>query len=233
MGTYLVLVILTHLGALTLSLKSCPPNLQEKWLSAGSKYKEQHRVCFLPFSLFADFVSSQAKSRNDRSFILTNSSRTCYCNEKPIAKHDGVKTAISVHKMDMLTTPGSSSMQREEMDNKPSMYCPVHNKSYPLEKCTAFKMKQLTESKKSLKEHRQCFRCCSATHLARECKVGLKCNECKSDHHCSAMHSDISLSPATSPVMEPDTEQNNCLPEVTSRCTEVCGEGLLVRRYAW
>lgn len=24
-------------------------NLQEKWLSAGSQYKEQYRVCFLPF----------------------------------------------------------------------------------------------------------------------------------------------------------------------------------------
>lgn len=26
-----------------------PVNLQEKWLFAGSQYKEQYRVCFLPF----------------------------------------------------------------------------------------------------------------------------------------------------------------------------------------
>ncbi|KAK0136223.1 hypothetical protein N1851_027882 [Merluccius polli] len=61
--------------------------------------------------------------------------------------------------------------------------------------------------------------------MARECPVELKCNECESDR----LHSHASRNyPLTSGVScETDTEQqNNSLLEVTSRCTEVCGDGL-------
>ena len=166
-------------------VEKLPPNLQEKWLSTGSRYKEHHRVCHPPFSFFADFVSSEAKARNDPSFVLMNSSRTHYHNERPTAKYDGVKAAISVHKTDVSVTAGSSSTYRAEMEKKssgdPAKYCPLPNKAHPLEKCRAFKMKPLTDRKKLLKDHRRCFRCCSATHMARECPVELKCNECESD----------------------------------------------------
>ena len=47
------------------------------------------------------------------------------------------------------------------------------------------------------------------------------------------MHPDSTLSPAVSPVTEPDIEQqNNSPPEVTSRCIEVCGEGFPARSCA-
>jgi hypothetical protein len=218
-------------------VEKLPPNLQEKWLSTGSRYKEHHRVCHPPFSFFADFVSSEAKARNDPSFVLMNSSRNHYHNERPTAKYDGVKAAISVHKTDVSVTAGSSSTYRAEMEKKssgdPAKYCPLPYKAHPLEKCRAFKMKPLTDRKNLLKDHRRCFRCCSATHMARECPVELKCNECESDRYCTAMHPDASLSPAVSPVTEPDIEpQNNQPPEVTSRRTEVCGEGLPARSCA-
>ncbi|CAI5671390.1 unnamed protein product [Oreochromis niloticus] len=77
-------------------VEKLPVNLQEKWLSAGSRYKEQHRVCFPPFAFFVDFVNSEAKARNDPSFVLTNSSRYYNRNEKPMANHDGGRTAIAV-----------------------------------------------------------------------------------------------------------------------------------------
>lgn len=96
-----------------------------------------------------------------------------------------------------------------------------------------FKMKPLIERKKLLKEHRRCFKCCSPTHMAKECSAELKCNECGSNQHCTPLHpenipSTLSLSapPATEP--EPDL-QNDLPPEITSRCTEICGEGLPAR----
>ena len=47
------------------------------------------------------------------------------------------------------------------------------------------------------------------------------------------MHPDASLLAAVSPATEPDIEpQNNQPPEVTSRCTEVCGDGLPARSCA-
>ncbi|KAK0139185.1 hypothetical protein N1851_024265 [Merluccius polli] len=218
-------------------VEKLPINLQEKWLSTGSRYKERCAVSYPPFSFFADFVNGEAKARNDPSFVVMNNSRTPFRNDRPIAKHDGVRTTIAVHKTDLSAAAGPSSMYRTEMENKhsgdPAKYCPLHNKAHPLEKCRAFKMKPLTERKGLLRDHRRCFRCCSATHMAKDCSVKLKCFECESDRHCTAMHPDIHLSPAVSSVTEPDTEQQNNTPsEVTSRCTEVCGEGLPARSCA-
>ena len=218
-------------------VEKLPINLQEKWLSTGSRYKEHCAVSYPPFSFFADFVNGEAKARNDPSFVVMNNSRTPFRNERPIAKHDGVRTTIAVHKTDLSAAAGPSSMYRTEMENKhsgdPAKYCPLHNKAHPLEKCRAFKMKPLTECKGLLRDHRRCFRCCSATHMAKDCSVKQKCFEYESDRHCTAMHPDIHLSPAVSSVTEPDTEQQNNTPsEVTSRCTEVCGEDLPARSCA-
>ncbi|XP_074501591.1 uncharacterized protein LOC141773627 isoform X2 [Sebastes fasciatus] len=218
-------------------VEKLPQGLQEKWLFAGSHYKEQYRVSFPPFSFFGDFVRRQAKARNDPSFVLTNSNRSHYLNERPTARNDGVKTTISVKMTDVSATADSSSLHRSSTDRKNSTdlakFCPLHDTSHPLEKCRAFKMKPLTERKTLLKEHRRCYRCCSATHMARECPVELKCNECESNQHCTAMHPDTTGSPAVSPATESDTEQQNSSPpEITSRCTEVCGEGLPARSCA-
>lgn len=136
-------------------VEKLPPTLQEKWLSAGSHYKERYGVCFPPFSFFADFVRSQAKARNDPSFVLTSSNCSYYCSERPTTKHDGAKTDVFVHKTDVSTTADSSSLHRTSTDKKnstdPAKYCPVHNKSHPLEKCKAFRLKPLTERKKTTK----------------------------------------------------------------------------------
>ncbi|XP_062415794.1 uncharacterized protein LOC119194889 [Pungitius pungitius] len=213
-------------------VEKLPPNLQEKWLSAGSNYKENYGVCFPPFTFFTDFVHKQAKARNDPSFALTESSRTQYRSERLIARQDGMKAAISVHKTDVSTTSEPSSRYRAPTTKNVNVnydeanYCPLHNKPHPLEKCRTFKMKPLAERKDVLREHRRCFRCCSPTHMARECTVELNCNECQSNRHVTAMHPETTFSLAMSTRVESDVEQQSREPpEVTSKCTEVCGEG--------
>ncbi|XP_061678699.1 uncharacterized protein LOC133502197 [Syngnathoides biaculeatus] len=217
-------------------VEKLPPNLQEKWLFAGSNYKERYRVCFPPFSFFVDFVRCQAKARNDPSFVLVSSNRSHYHSERSRTKHDSARTAVFVHRTDVSTTD-SSLLHKTSTDKKgsddPTKYCPVHNKPHPLEKCRAFRIKRLMERKRLLKEYRRCFKCCSGTHVARECPAELKCNECESNQHCTVMHPDTAVSPAPSPPTESDVEQQNSSPpEVTSRCTKVCGEGLPPRSCA-
>ncbi len=51
-------------------IQKLPFSLQEKWLTVGSKYKEDYRVSFPPFNFLVDFVSRQAKIRNYPSFSL-------------------------------------------------------------------------------------------------------------------------------------------------------------------
>ncbi|KAI4881113.1 hypothetical protein NFI96_002207 [Prochilodus magdalenae] len=83
-----------------------------------------------------------------------------------------------------------------------------------------------------LMDMEQKMRCCSAVHMAKECPVNLRCNECESEEHCTAMHPDTTL-PIMSSVVEPHMEQQHSSPsEVTSRCTEVCGDGLPTRSCA-
>lgn len=69
--------------------------------------------------------------------------------------------------------------------------------------------------------------------FARECQVEIKCSDCESDKHCTALHPDVMSLSAMLPMTEPDTEQESIPPqEVTSRCTEVCGGGLPARSCA-
>lgn len=218
-------------------VEKLPPGLQEKWLSTGSRYKEEQNVIFPPFSFFVDFVCAQAKARNDPSFFLSTSGQPYNKIERTPPRQSGFKSAISVRKTDVSTadTDHTSAAESEKRDSDPARYCPVHNKPHPLAKCRAFKMKPLQERKNILKEHKRCYKCCSPNHLAKDCQATLKCNECESDRHCSAMHPTISQpQPNTcSPTPQADAEPPDGNPlEVTARCTKVCGKGSPARSCA-
>lgn len=51
------------------SQKSYLLEFKEKWLSAGSKYKEENNGPFPPFEYFCRFVCYEAKKQNDPSFM--------------------------------------------------------------------------------------------------------------------------------------------------------------------
>lgn len=214
-------------------VEKLPPGLQEKWLTTGSRFKEQHRVTFPPSSFFVDFINIQAKARNDPSFALSSNSQSYSKGEKTPLKQSGFKTAVSVHKTDVSATVDAdttSATDTEKKDIDPARYCPVHKKTHPLEKCRSFRMKTLLERKDILKEHKRCYKCCAPNHLARVCQTTLKCGECESERHCSAMHPDTSQPPPPSSV-QPGAEAQpaSSALEVRSQCTKVCGLSSLPR----
>lgn len=75
-----------------------------------------------------------------------------------------------------------------------------------------------------------CFRCCvSTSHLARDCRTPLKCRECESERHSTAMHPGP-VSWTSNPVGQEHTEQESEKEEDLSdsaainwQCTGVCG----------
>ena len=73
-----------------------PFNLQDKWASFGSKYKEKKNVAFPPFTVFADFIRREARVKTDPSFNLPPS-HTATEKKERLDRH--TKTAISVHKL--------------------------------------------------------------------------------------------------------------------------------------
>ena len=198
-------------------VEKLPLYLQDKWLSQGCKYKREHHVAFPPFCFFKGFICREAEERNDPSFNLPTLCAVSYKKEK-----FGQMKPVSVHKTNIST---SDTVTKTE--NKDGL-CPMHNKPHPLKKCRGFRKMSLDDRKRFLKENNICFRCCSSTtHQAKSCETPVKCTECDSGKHLAALHpgpapqSQTSISPSVENGGEGEVTQQA---EVTSRCTEVCGE---------
>lgn len=194
-----------------------PFGLQEKWMSHGSQYKEEHDGCFPPFSYFCKFICKEAKKRNDPSFNQ-HISQTHLKPERPYQKNSHSAKPIAVHKTNI--TPPNNDIDKN---------CPLHNKPHSLKKCRTFRNKLLDERKAFLKEKGICFKCCSSdTHLAKDCKSTVQCSECGSTYHNTVMHpgpppkTDRAPSPAKEDGGEGESPYSAA---VTTTCTAVCGPG--------
>ncbi|XP_073499054.1 uncharacterized protein [Phyllobates terribilis] len=216
-------------------VQKLPYNLQERWLTHSSTYKYQHNVPFPPFSAFVDFVCQQARIRNDPSFVFVMS----YATPSPAANLR--KESVAVHKTDF-SSPGSNhrsagNSQLETKTQDPNKQCPLHQKPHPLLKCRAFRGKSMPDRKGFLKENGICYRCCSSTsHLAKDCKVSVKCTECGTTDHNTALHP--GPAPWSTRTTQTDSvhggEEGNpasTTPEITSQCTEVC-KGIIGGRFS-
>ncbi|KAJ8364812.1 hypothetical protein SKAU_G00136430 [Synaphobranchus kaupii] len=207
-------------------VEKLPYQLQEKWLTSGTRHKEQTGGRFPPFHYFCNFVSQEAKRRNDPSFMYQSCTTTATKQDQHSWKNANANKPILVNKTDVSTT---------QVD--PNKNCPLHsNKPHPLKKCRTFRHKSLDDRKAFLREKGICFKCCSTTsHLAKDCKTNMKCSECDSTKHDAAMH------PGPSPQIKdkapPSSQENGgeeevqpnkvevSEAEVSATCTEVCGPG--------
>ena len=195
-----------------------PYGLQEKWVSAGSRYKEGSDGRFPPFEYFCNFVSYEAKKRSDPSFIHQGSTTTPTKPDKPFSRNFNTNKPISVHKTDLSTT------------NDPYKNCPLHNKPHPLKRCRTFRNKLLDDRKAFLREKGICFKCCaSVSHLAKDCRFSVKCFECNSTSHDTAMHPgpppQTVKAPSPSREYGGEGEDDPDMAVVGASCTEVCSPG--------
>ncbi len=209
-------------------IEKLPYGLQEKWIAQGSKYKEDYHVSFPPFSFFTRFIVSQAKIKNDPSFTFSiSNSQTSAKAEMSAAKYSN-RSSVSVRKTDVSTV--HRVFQRKSPEKQliePDSQCPIHNKPHPLSKCREFRSRHIDDRKRYLKENDICFRCCLTTqHYAKDCKFSIKCKECNSEEHTTALH------PGPAPwVTEPPTEvsqqggerKETTSTAIISKCTEICG----------
>ncbi|XP_061128960.1 uncharacterized protein LOC133150443 isoform X1 [Syngnathus typhle] len=208
-------------------VEKLPFSLQERWLSQGSMYKQDHKVSYPPFSYFTSFICYQAKTRNDPSFTLSGNNLTF---ERAMPKHKAPRTVVSVHKTKVSTDVKQDETASEEDVSK---QCPIHKRPHPLKKCRGFRLKTLADRKAYLKEQGICFKCCSSSsHPARDCKAHLKCDECDSENHITALHpgpppwaARVSNSPKNDGG-ESELEETTRTPVVSSLCTKVCGDHL-------
>lgn len=208
-------------------VEKLPFSIQEKWKSVGSKYKFQHNAHFPPFSVFVDFICNEARTQTDPSFNTASFQSTPAKRERPDRY---VRTPVAVHKTQV--SPGERrGNQQKDIDL--AKHCPIHDKPHSLKKCRTFREKSYEDRKQFLKEHSICFRCCSSTnHFAKDCQEEIRCKECESIKHVSALHpgpapsrsrSDPPASENGGELNEPDDDK------VISKCTDVCGDGVSAR----
>ncbi|XP_075445032.1 uncharacterized protein LOC142488412 [Ascaphus truei] len=113
-------------------LEKLPYNLQERWISQGSRYKREKQVAFSPFSFFLSFIREAARTRNNPSFILgaqTTHSASSLRTERPVARYGNTQTPISVHRTNVPPTTQTTPDQLVAGDEEPrdlNKECPIH-----------------------------------------------------------------------------------------------------------
>ncbi|XP_056400351.1 uncharacterized protein LOC130294492 [Hyla sarda] len=212
-------------------IEKLPFNLQERWVTQASRYKKEHRVAFPSFAFLAEFIVDQAETRNDPSFAFLNkrTASSPKVEQKPPTPYKERRATVSVRKTEV--SPESAVNQEDNTSKKveePDKICLIHNKPHPLRKCRSFRSKTLEERKAYLKDNHICFRCCSSIqHLAKDCTKTIKCTECNSDKHLSALHPGPPPWKQEVPATQEDhggEQGESTTPAVTSKCTEICTE---------
>ena len=128
-------------------VQKMPYNLQEKWLSHSSRFKEEYNVDFPLFGYHVHFVCQRAKMQNYPSFSLFPGSTDPPVEEKSAPKY--------------------SSQRPHKSIVDPAKQCPLHNKPHRLQKCRGFREKSIDNWKALLKQHGICYECCgSSAHRA-------------------------------------------------------------------
>ncbi len=165
-------------------IEKLPYNLQEKWLYLGTRYKQEHLVSFPPFSMLVDFIATEASARTDPCFNFFTQAPA----ERKSKWEKPTRTSVYVHKTQVSGTAKNVCEGSTER-NDPNKHCPLHRKPHPLRKCRGFRQESINDRKQLLKEHYICFRCFSSTdHLAKNCTAEIKCTECGSATHFTALH---------------------------------------------
>lgn len=178
--------------------------LQNKWTSKASKYKQTHGVTYPPFTIFCEFVKEMSTMMNDPGLQVTQA----FVKETPRYNQQNFKPAKSVN---VKKTDFKDSGRDFKTTGK---RCPIHDAEHTLNECRAFRKKSVRDRKLFLREHNLCYRCCgSDTHTFKTCRADIRCEECESSQHPTALH-------------PPESQRQNGGEgaNILSKCTAVCGE---------
>jgi hypothetical protein len=210
-----------------------PYSLQSKWTSRGTRFKKIHGVTFPPFTEFCEFIREMSTTLNDPGFTYTTDIQPRGLRERvPNRNNDYRKpSSVSVAKTEVGHRPEShQSVYTKQM-------CPLHNTRHSLNQCVGFRHKSLSERKRFVGEKNLCFKCCETNaHMYKDCTSTVKCGECGSDRHPSALHpnsvnqydtlgsNQYVNSSRSAPPSRRDGGEETDRKAVSSKCTKVCGE---------
>ncbi|CAG2199879.1 unnamed protein product [Mytilus edulis] len=186
----------------------------------------QSVAAYPPFGHFVEFLRDQSRIKNNPSFFYET---TPFKKENNFQKRSERNTQIHVKKTE--TTDPHKPLSLPD-NNSAKQKCPLHLTEHSLNKCRVFRAKPIGERIKFIKEKRICFKCCESTsHIKRDCKNVVRCKECNSDEHPSALHVDHthvnSSTQQTQDRVKPSENRTDNGGEYSGTtkalCTRICG----------
>jgi len=185
-------------------------------VSVASTYKLKHKVPFPPFIEFLKFVQTQAKIRNDPSFILSTSLDTANFNNTPRSspnnKYSSTKPGISNTVMARKTDVMAKDHTNVE--------CVIHKStSHTTDRCRSFLAKSFNDKRKVLNDNKLCFKCFGTGHLSKDCKANIVCSKCNKFHN-TVMHIESNGTHGGEYV---NTEMPRRELNSSVKCTQICG----------
>ena len=191
-----------------------PENLQNKWRDRAVKFKIKNNVSFPPFKELVKFIHELSISLNDPGFVFDTPAPYMGKDKPRFIKKP---TNVISKKTDIQTESGEKLKKGS---------CPLHPHaiSHFLDECQLFMKKSMEERRKYVLENKLCFKCLRTKyHTKRQCTEKIKCKECGSNNHVTAMH-----------VIQRRKLQDSCSQtahggefdfiKVDSKCTTICNE---------
>ncbi|XP_055998870.1 uncharacterized protein LOC130047575 [Ostrea edulis] len=190
-------------------LNKLPHSIQEKWTNHAVNYIKRNDVSFPPFSVFVEFMRDISRVKNDPSFQYGGIQSS---TEKPF-----------VSKTKNFHVTAKKTISQQEVHEEPDKECPLHRTKQPLNDCRVFRNKSLEERRKFVKENGICFKCCESTkHAKRNCRKDIKCTECNSDTHPSALHGTLQQVRSLGVPRADGGEGEKRGDIVDTKCTQIC-----------
>ncbi|XP_062607667.1 uncharacterized protein LOC134269481 [Saccostrea cucullata] len=191
-----------------------PENLQNKWRDRAVKFKIKHNIPFPPFKELVKFIHELSVSLNDPGFVFDTSSPFAGKDKPKLTKKP---TSVVSKKTDVHT--GSD-------ENPKKGSCPLHPNaiSHFLDECQLFMKKPMEERRRYVLENKLCFKCLRTNcHTKRQCTERIKCKECGSNNHVTAMHVSYKRKLQDSCSQTAHGGETGLI-KVDSKCTTVCNE---------
>lgn len=198
-----------------------PRDVQGRWQKHAFRYMKTHDVHYPCFGEFVNFIEEISREKNDPNLSLTTME----------GEQIEVRSRAKPRRAYKTDIPDVNRLSRGAPPSDPTNWCLLHRKPHSLTQCRAFRAKPIAERKSLLKQHGVCYRCLASTqHMAKDCRSAVKCSECNSERHLSALH--VGLSPERGEKVREDATQLAPAEEalnhgeeaidVISKCTAVC-----------
>ncbi|KAK3735290.1 hypothetical protein QZH41_010583, partial [Actinostola sp. cb2023] len=208
-------------------VEKLPDDLQRRWQRHAYRYKVNNTVDYPPFAfaVLSEFVQDIAQERNDPFLTLETADEETVRPTRAVNRQNSRTTRQGVTTIKTDMTDSSSAVEHpSSAPEEPKRWCFIHRRPHPLTKCRVFRAKPLEERRNLLKRERVCFRCAATRgHIARDCEESIHCDECQSEDHITALHSEpYATQQKNGEEPKASDKQNQELINVTTTCTEVC-----------